>query len=97
MRKNHLRLLMAAGSMLAAGADCPVRHPRRNRRAEQQQRHGHRAFPVHVHLGHGDQGYAAQRHLPAGSQMVIVPDAGHFPHLERPDEVNPLILRWVAR
>jgi pimeloyl-ACP methyl ester carboxylesterase len=39
----------------------------------------------------------AQRHLPAGSQMVVVPDAGHFPHLERPGEVNRLILGWVAR
>ena len=40
---------------------------------------------------------AAQRHLSAGSRMVIVPDAGHFLHLERPGEVNRLILRWVAR
>jgi pimeloyl-ACP methyl ester carboxylesterase len=40
---------------------------------------------------------AAQQHLPAGSRMVIVPDAGHFLHLERPGEVNRLILGWVAR
>jgi pimeloyl-ACP methyl ester carboxylesterase len=29
--------------------------------------------------------------------MVIVPDAGHFLDLERPGEVNRLILGWVAR
>jgi pimeloyl-ACP methyl ester carboxylesterase len=39
----------------------------------------------------------AQRHLPAGSRMMIVPDAGHFLHLERPGEVNWLILDWIAR
>lgn len=36
----------------------------------------------------------AERYLSVGSQMVIVPDAGHFLHLERPGEVNRLILEW---
>ena len=40
---------------------------------------------------------AAHQHLSAGSRMVIVPDAGHFLHLERPAEVNRHILAWVAR
>jgi pimeloyl-ACP methyl ester carboxylesterase len=28
--------------------------------------------------------------------MLVVEGAGHFPHLERPEEVNQHILAWVA-
>ncbi|WP_433174400.1 alpha/beta fold hydrolase [Actinoallomurus sp. CA-150999] len=35
-------------------------------------------------------------HLPPGSVARIVPDVGHFLHLERPAEVNRLILDWLA-
>jgi pimeloyl-ACP methyl ester carboxylesterase len=38
----------------------------------------------------------AERHLAPGSQIAIIDGAGHFPHLERPDEVNERILRWLA-
>jgi pimeloyl-ACP methyl ester carboxylesterase len=39
----------------------------------------------------------ARRHLPAeGSDAVIVEGAGHFLHLERPEEVNRLILDFLA-
>lgn len=34
--------------------------------------------------------------LPAGSQVEIVTGTGHFLHLEKPDEVNRLILDWVT-
>lgn len=34
--------------------------------------------------------------LPPGSRLVVVPDAGHFLHLEQPDEVNRRILAWVT-
>ncbi|WP_084963235.1 alpha/beta fold hydrolase [Thermoactinospora rubra] len=34
-------------------------------------------------------------HLPEGSRAEVVPGAGHFLHLERPDEVNALILDWL--
>lgn len=38
----------------------------------------------------------AQNHLPEGSRVELVPDAGHFLHLERPAEVNRLILDWLG-
>lgn len=38
----------------------------------------------------------ADRQLAPGSRMLVVEGAGHFPHLERPEEVNQHILAWVA-
>ncbi|WP_127935369.1 alpha/beta fold hydrolase [Nonomuraea polychroma] len=35
-------------------------------------------------------------HLPAGSRAELVGDVGHFLHLERPAEVNRLILDWLG-
>ncbi len=40
---------------------------------------------------------APLEHLGEGSEMVTVPDAGHFLHLERPDVVHAHILGFVAR
>jgi pimeloyl-ACP methyl ester carboxylesterase len=34
--------------------------------------------------------------LAAGSRIVIVPDSGHFLHLEKPAEVNAQILAWLG-
>ncbi|EAQ97263.1 alpha/beta fold hydrolase [Congregibacter litoralis] len=34
--------------------------------------------------------------FPKGLQVVEVPDAGHFPHRERPEFVNALLLDWLA-
>jgi pimeloyl-ACP methyl ester carboxylesterase len=53
---------------------------------------------------HGDQdgcvdvafAAGAMPHLAPGSRMDVVEGAGHFPQLERPDEVNERILAWVA-
>ncbi|GAA3441006.1 alpha/beta fold hydrolase [Planomonospora venezuelensis] len=39
----------------------------------------------------------APEFLPPGSRTGLVADAGHFLHLERPKEVNNLILDWLAR
>ena len=38
----------------------------------------------------------AESALPPGSEVVIVPDAGHFLHLEKPKEVNDHILRFLS-
>ncbi|GAA2106259.1 alpha/beta fold hydrolase [Actinomadura alba] len=38
----------------------------------------------------------AERYLPAGSRVEVVPGAGHFLQLERPVEVNSRILGWVT-
>jgi pimeloyl-ACP methyl ester carboxylesterase len=38
----------------------------------------------------------AERHLAPGSRMIVVEGAGHFPHLEQPEEVNEHILAWAT-
>jgi pimeloyl-ACP methyl ester carboxylesterase len=38
----------------------------------------------------------AERLLPRSSRMIVVPDAGHFLHLEQPAEVNRHILSWIT-
>ncbi|MDF2741858.1 MAG: hypothetical protein K0S88_3228 [Actinomycetia bacterium] len=37
-----------------------------------------------------------KRLLPSGSRMTLVQGAGHFLHLEKPEEVNGHILSWVT-
>ncbi|HEU5157273.1 MAG TPA: alpha/beta hydrolase [Streptosporangiaceae bacterium] len=39
----------------------------------------------------------AERHLPPGSRVEILDEAGHFLHLERPSEVAAQVLDWVTR
>jgi pimeloyl-ACP methyl ester carboxylesterase len=34
--------------------------------------------------------------FPAGLRKVVVPDAGHFLHQERPDEVNRAVLEFLG-
>ena len=38
----------------------------------------------------------ADEELSEESRVVVLPDVGHFLHLERPAEVNQLILDWVS-
>ena len=35
-------------------------------------------------------------HLAPGSELVVIEGAGHFLHLERPDEVNDHVLRFLT-
>jgi pimeloyl-ACP methyl ester carboxylesterase len=35
-------------------------------------------------------------HLPAGAEIVLLPDTGHFIHIERPHEVAERVLRFLA-
>ena len=39
----------------------------------------------------------AEEHLPTGSSMAVVSGAGHFCHLEKPDEVNELVIDWISQ
>lgn len=47
--------------------------------------------------GSAELGDDALRYLPAGSTRTLVPDAGHFLHLERPQAVNSLITAWLSK
>jgi pimeloyl-ACP methyl ester carboxylesterase len=38
----------------------------------------------------------AERLLASSSRMIVIDDAGHFPHLEEPGQVNDHILSWVS-
>ena len=53
--------------------------------------HGDRDGCIDVRLVHD-----AEQHLAPGSRMETVADTGHFLHVEKPDEVNRLIVDWVA-
>ena len=39
----------------------------------------------------------AERLLAPSSRMVVIENAGHFLHLEKPGEVNEHILAWISR
>ena len=53
--------------------------------------HGARDGCIGVDLARG-----AERLLAPASRMVVIGDAGHFLHLEKPSEVNDCILTWVS-
>ena len=37
------------------------------------------------------------QYFSAGLEKVVLPGAGHFVHLERPDQVNPKIVEFFKR
>jgi len=43
-----------------------------------------------------EQAQGVEGHLPPGSRAEVVPGAGHFLHLERPDVVNRLVVEWLT-
>jgi pimeloyl-ACP methyl ester carboxylesterase len=53
--------------------------------------HGAHDGCIGVELARG-----AERLLAPASRMVVIDNAGHFLHLEKPDEVNHHILAWVS-
>jgi pimeloyl-ACP methyl ester carboxylesterase len=53
--------------------------------------HGARDGCIGVGLARG-----AERLLAPSSRMVVINNAGHFLHLEKPGEVNSHILTWVS-
>jgi len=53
--------------------------------------HGARDGCISVELARG-----AEHLLAPSSRMVVIDDAGHFLHLEKPGEVNDHILAWVS-
>jgi pimeloyl-ACP methyl ester carboxylesterase len=54
--------------------------------------HGARDGCIRVGLARG-----AERLLAPASRMVVIGEAGHFLHLEKPGEVNDRILAWVSQ
>jgi len=53
--------------------------------------HGARDGCIGVDLARG-----SGRYLAPASRVVVIEDAGHFLHLERPGEINEQILAWVS-
>jgi pimeloyl-ACP methyl ester carboxylesterase len=53
--------------------------------------HGARDGCISVELARG-----AERLLAPSSRMIVIDDAGHFLHLEKPGEVNDHILTWLS-
>jgi pimeloyl-ACP methyl ester carboxylesterase len=53
--------------------------------------HGAADGCIRVELARG-----TERLLAPSSRMVVIENAGHFPHLERPGEVNEHILAWIS-
>ena len=47
--------------------------------------------------GRGDGGRDGGRCFPAGLDLQVIEDAGHFLHQEKPDEINRLVLEFLAR
>jgi pimeloyl-ACP methyl ester carboxylesterase len=39
----------------------------------------------------------AEAHLPPDSRAVVIDGAGHFMHVEKPEEVNRLIVEWLTQ
>jgi pimeloyl-ACP methyl ester carboxylesterase len=71
--------------------------------AAEEQAASHQAQQPTLYLHGSDDGcigaelvQGAERHLAPGSRMIVVEGAGHFLHLEQPEEVNEHILAWAS-
>jgi pimeloyl-ACP methyl ester carboxylesterase len=56
----------------------------------------HRFGWRNIRLSGVDLARGAERLLAPSSRMVVIDDAGHFLHLEKPGQVNDHILTWVS-
>ena len=104
--REPANLAAALGYYRAAGPTGTAEGPPGTaaRYAAEQQAAGHQAPQPTLYL-HGardgcirvDLARGAERLLAPASRMVVIGEAGHFLHLEKPGEVNDRILAWVSQ
>lgn len=103
--REPANLAAAIGYYRAAGVSDPPAAPAgaATRYAREQQAAGRQAPQPTLYLHGANDGCirvelarGAERLLAPSSRMVVIDDAGHFLHLEKPDEVNDHILAWVT-
>jgi pimeloyl-ACP methyl ester carboxylesterase len=51
---------------------------------------------IHEEMGWGATAVDVKPHLPAGAEIVELPDVGHFVHIEQPRQVADLVLEFLA-
>jgi len=96
--RDPANLAAAIGYYRAVGAENDGRYAAEQQAAERQAPqptlylHGAADGCIRVELARG-----AERLLAPSSRMVVIEDAGHFLHLEKPGEVNEHILAWITR
>jgi pimeloyl-ACP methyl ester carboxylesterase len=95
----------SGGSSRAVGSPAETASPPETtaRYAAEEQAAGRQAPQPTLYLHGGADGCirlelarGAERLLAPSSRMTVIEDAGHFPHLERPGEVNEHILAWIS-
>jgi len=103
--REPANLAAAIGYYQAAGATGTTDGSTRTatRSADDEQAVSRQAPQPTLYLNGADDGCiraelarGAERLLAPSSRMVVINDAGHFPHLEKPDEVNDHILAWIS-
>ena len=63
---------------------------------------GQSGLPIQVFWGRDDATIPLAHAKPLlqllpGARLSVIDDAGHIPHLERPEKFNPLLLQFLAR
>jgi pimeloyl-ACP methyl ester carboxylesterase len=89
--REPANLAAAVGYYRAAGATDEEQAPGRQAPQPTLYLHGVADGCIGVELARG-----AESLLAPSSRMVVIEDAGHFLHLEKPSEVNEHILAWVS-
>ena len=96
----------SGGSSKGAGRPAETADPAvpAGRYAAEEQAAGRQAPQPTLYLHGADDGCirvelarGAERLLAPSSRMVVIENAGHFLHLEKPGEVNEQILAWISR